>query len=290
MPLFTPGGTILAKRRSEDNSTPGSQKNSLTFIDRGAPRPKYTGETGQTPMGLLLSGHTGSFFEPGGTRRFATRSTMGNGTGWEFDKAVAISGNQATIDLLYNPNLKLHRDLGSIGQLEEYWRVVTFARPPLMFCVAGEVQHVSAVGGGYTEEGAETVTVTVKNQWGAVQPVAGMVWRAVSASSTGVYKMEYVGGRQVESISTSNQLDLTVSSDTFSFAHGGSGALTDKQAALLVVVPGVGFAVSADVAGDFSTSVSVTDGDLEAALLADPSLPVYVGLYVDDSGDDLLYR
>lgn len=289
MPLFN-AGTILARRRAEDNSTPGSQKNSLTFVDRGAPRPKYTGETGQTPMGLLLTGHTGSFFEPGATRRFATRSTMGNGTGWEFDKAVAISGNQATVDLLYNPNLKLHRDLGRVNLLDEFYRVVTFARPPHMFCVAGEVQHVSAVGGGYTEEASETVTVTVKNQWGAVQPVDGMVWQLQEAQSGGVYKMEYIGGRQVESISTTATMDLTVASDTFTFAHGGTAALTDKQATLLVVVPGVGFAVSADVAGDFATSVSVTDGELEAALLADASLPVYVGLYVDDSGDKLLYR
>ena len=297
MPLFQTGNPQQI-RRKEDVLTPGAQKDSLTFLERGSPRPKFPTTTPDlTAMGLMLTGHSGVFFQPGATRRTAPRSQMSNRSGWEFQKPVAISGNQGTIELLYNPSLQLHRELAAVNLLEEYWRVVTFQAPPYMNCVAGEVTHLSASGSGLTAEDSDTMTVTVLDQFGASY-VPGMLWslkeREISSGNL-VCTMEHVGESPRVGVSSGSLIDTTdkqlsvTPAGVFTFAHGASGTATGFQVALLVYSPGIGFALSTDQSAGFAASVSVTDAAFEDALLANEAAPVFVGLYMDDTGS-LLYR
>ena len=295
MPLYTPGATRSERIRKEDSLTPGAQKNSLTFIERGTPRPKFTGD-GLNSLGLLLSGHTGTFFQPGATRRTTPRSQMSNRSGWEFQKPVAISGNQASIELLYNPSLRLHRELAAVGLLEEYWRVVTFMAPPFMNAVAGEFLALSASGSGLTDEESDTMSITVIDQFGS-EYIPGTLWqsdtRAVS-SGTATYTMKHIPESPLhEGITTGATPNLTITTaGAVSFNPGGDAADAGSQSILLVNVPGIGYALSADEGTGLNAAMTAVGGsDFGAAVTADAAdgVPVYVGVYLDTSGS-LLFR
>ena len=289
MPLFTPGATRQARIRKEESLVPGAQKDSLTFVERGTPRPKFTGSN--PSLGLLLEGHTGTFFQPGATRRTAPRSQMSSRSGWEFQKPVAISGNQANIELLYNPSLRLHRELAAVSQLEEFWRVVTFMSPPFMNCVAGEFMALSASGGGITAEESETMTVAVVDQFGA-EYITGMLWQSDTWAESGgtvTYGMKHIPeSPTLAGVSTSN-INLTVTeAGAVSFTIGATAADATAKAVFLLNVPGIGYALSDEIAGTaINSALTAQAGSaLGAILTADDaeSIPVFAGVYLDTSG------
>ena len=312
MPLFTPGTTTIREaQRQEERLTPGGQLNSLTFLERSLGRPKYAEVEGAGPMGILLTGHQGSMFHPGTTKREVTRTQMSNKSGWEYPQDVAITGNSGNLELVYNPSLLLHRELVE-APIRSRWQVVGVAAPPLMNMVAGEFLHLSASENGMQRDQQLVQTVQMRDLYGA-RYVPGALFGLKAREVVGgtiTYTVERVDGRNapnpkfsdthVPILTADKTLAVNTGTGAFGLSLGDQGSGTDFSGTassydigILCHSPGIGYLMSENLNDqnfNVSTSIAVgIDMAFATALSESESAAMFIGVYATPAGG-LMYR
>ena len=100
-----------------------------------------------------------SLLDAGFTIRTQPRFYIGNRSGREFEKPIAITPGRGTLDLVYNPALQLHRALRRPYALEAKYVIRSIMAPPYMNMVAGRYYHTSSAAAGLSPEDASTMTI-----------------------------------------------------------------------------------------------------------------------------------
>lgn len=165
MPIFNDGSGPYANRRLEAARTLGGQIQSLTFIERAAPREKF--DPPESPIGLLLNSATNSLLLAGNTKRFVPRFQIGSRSGREYQQQIAIAGGQGELSLVYNPTLPLHRELTD-PPLDAQYHITSIMAPPYMCASVGVYDHAGSGVTALQPEAQTIMPVNMLDQYGAV--------------------------------------------------------------------------------------------------------------------------
>lgn len=312
MPAFATG-TPLEIRRKEAARTLGGQINSLTFIDRAAPRPTIDAAK---PFGLLLESATNSLMFAGLTKRTIPRFQIGSRSGREYQQQIAVSGGEGTINLVFNPALELHRELMAPPR-EAAYLIRSVMAPPYMNMVAGQYDHLRSGAVALDPENQATMEIAMLDNFGA-RYVPGRLYQSgavtkqatvLSVTFAGVPEGtpdlkvgEESGGSDIE-WSDSSGGDLHVdfnATGTVELGQISSGANlatgTGQDTVIIIHIPGEigGYIISSNLSNtNFAASggVDLATGETElcARVIANPNQAMFLGVYSIDE-DNLLFR
>ena len=312
MPVFATG-TPLAIRKAEAARTLGGQINSLTFIDRAAPRPEFGADY---PFGRLLEAATNSLMFAGNSKRTIPRFQIGSRSGREYQQQIALSGGEGTLNLVFNPALELHRELMA-PPLDSSYLIRSIMAPPYMNMVAGQYEHLRSGAVTLDPENQATMEVTMLDNFGARYVPARLYQSGAFTTSSTFVSVTF------NPVPNANE-NLIVGKESggnnilWSDSSGGdlhvdfnaTGAIelgqitggadletgTGQDTVIIIHIPGEtgGYIISSNLSNtDFSASggvdLSTGETDIAGRVIANPNRAMYLGVYSIDE-DTLLFR
>ena len=314
MPVFA-SGTPLQIRKKEAARTLGGQVQSLTFIDRANPLATI-GHATSNPLGMLLEAATNSLMFAGVSKRLVPRFQIGSRSGREYQQQIAVSGGEGSLNLVFNPNLFLHRELMDPPKDAQY-HIVSFMAPPYMNCVAGVYDHVRSGAVTLDPENQATMEVAFLDNFGA-RYVPGRLYQKTGTIAAPISGIATVNFSVLDDSDNTLKLgvdsagdDINLITDNLTVTINLSGANvgqinlnaivsgpdlasgTGQDTLILLHIPGEtgGYALSPNLNNtDLSSTTTIeTNLDLTKRMLDNANNAMYLGIYSIDE-DDLLFR
>ena len=298
MPLFQNGKTSFSVEGLEYQArrTAIPQRHSIHFIDR------YEGGTlvpmddrDSLPLGALVEGYA-RLTPPGYTGSLTPLDSADNTSGWQFSYETSRQPGASQLELNFNNNLKLHRDVCNNIPVNSRFVIRSFSAPPNITFFYSVLVHGGVTFTAFEPEQGLTATVEATPYLPALR-VPGQIWESGQwdpgtmdgqISHTGGHMMVDNPGSDVD-LNGDGQAedagDLTVqiaSTGAISLA-GLTGTVGDRrEARALLMVPGVGYAISEKATGALTTAPVIGDTALGMAILAQSS-SFYVGLFASEA-------
>ena len=316
MPVWTKG-TPIQRRKSEAAKTQGTQVQSLTFIDRAAPATQF--DATNHPFGLLLESATNSLLDAGFSIRTQPRFQIGNRSNREYEQPIAITPGRGGLDFVFNPQLRIHRELQRPYDLKSAYMVRSIMAPPYMNMIAGEYDHLSSSPVNMSADDQAVMSVELLDQYGAEYIPARLYQLTAMDRSSQPYEYTFteLEGQDDETLAVEEDASTGAPNNfvaaSFQISVNNSGAANDGEFALhgttiiphttgdthydgivLLHMPGEngGYVVSGNLrTTDLSTASTVFATDATMAKrfnLADP-IVAYLGVYATPSRG-LLFR